>query len=465
VKPFPTMRTAGAAEVHTLGALIAVAAIACASALGGIDLVTLPGRDSVQLTIYNSADLTLVREVRRLTLNKGINRLSFGWANTLIDPTSLDLRATQDPDKVRLLDVAYPPRLNTVGIWTVESDVAGEVPVEIRFFTSGISWRAFYMATLTTDESRMSLEGFVRVTNNSGEDYPNAQTRLIVGKVHLLDQIAALARRKQPYGRPRIYGKAYGLALFDELASANGIQLGARLRGEKAREGLARMRPKKIVKEGLSEYFLYTIEGTETISHGWAKRLPSFRADSIPVVNLYKYEEERYGRNVIRFLHFKNDKAHDLGETPLPGGLVKVYRTIDRDLHLSYVGADNTKYIPVEQKVELNLGPAREVSVDPKMMDIEYEDFHFDRRGNIDGWIEVQTWQVEVKNQRAVPVRVEVMRNLRHAYWTLARGGDYATFERDDKDTIKFTLDLKPHSAKLFRYVVRYQEGERRQGK
>ena len=106
-----------------------------------IDLVTLPERESVQLTIYNSADLTLVREVRRLTLKKGANRLAFSWANTLIDPTSLHLRAIDRPDAVQLLDVSYPPNVNTMGVWTVESEIAGEVPVEITFFTSGIAWR------------------------------------------------------------------------------------------------------------------------------------------------------------------------------------------------------------------------------------------------------------------------------------------------------------------------------------
>ena len=30
---------------------------------------------------------------------------------------------------------------------------------------------------------------------------------------------------------------------------------------------------KQIVKEGLSEYFIFTIEGTETIPNGWSKRL------------------------------------------------------------------------------------------------------------------------------------------------------------------------------------------------
>ena len=56
------------------------------------ELVTLPRRDTVQLTIYNSVDLTLVRETRSLTFKKGNNRLQFSWANTLIDPTSVEFR-------------------------------------------------------------------------------------------------------------------------------------------------------------------------------------------------------------------------------------------------------------------------------------------------------------------------------------------------------------------------------------
>ena len=54
-----------------------------------VDLVTLPAKDMTQLTIYNSADLTLVRDARSLTLKEGDNKLQFSWANTLIDPTSL----------------------------------------------------------------------------------------------------------------------------------------------------------------------------------------------------------------------------------------------------------------------------------------------------------------------------------------------------------------------------------------
>jgi hypothetical protein len=64
-----------------------------------IELVTLPRRDNVQLTIYNSADLTLVRERRNLTLKQGWNWLQLMWANTLIDPTSLSLEPAAHGDK------------------------------------------------------------------------------------------------------------------------------------------------------------------------------------------------------------------------------------------------------------------------------------------------------------------------------------------------------------------------------
>jgi len=39
--------------------------------------------------------------------------------------------------------------------------------------------------------------------------------------------------------------------------------------------------PKQVAKEGLSEYFIYTIEGTETIRNGWSKRMRSLEAAKV----------------------------------------------------------------------------------------------------------------------------------------------------------------------------------------
>ncbi|GAJ18305.1 unnamed protein product, partial [marine sediment metagenome] len=103
-----------------------------------IELVTLPRRDKVQLTIYNSADLTLVRERRNLTLKKGWNWLQFMWANTLIDPTSLSLEPLAQADKIDIQQLVFPARLRELGRWLIRSEVSGQVPFEITYFTSGL---------------------------------------------------------------------------------------------------------------------------------------------------------------------------------------------------------------------------------------------------------------------------------------------------------------------------------------
>ena len=437
-------------------AIMVVMILAGGVAQARVDLVVLPTRDTVQLTIYNSADMTLVREGRALTLKNGLNKLQFSWANTLIDPTSLEMHPQAEVEKIDILDLTFLPRVKNLGLWSIKSEVSGKVPVEITYLTSGLSWRAFYMGTLTTDEQSMGLEGYVRVTNNSGEDYENAQTRLIVGKVHILDQIAELAGREYPYGRPGpMPGKPMPAPASrrQDILEAKGAMM--------MMEAEMPLAPKEIKKEGLSEYFLYTIEGTETIPHGWSKRLPSFDVEKVPVVNLYKYEAERYGNGVVRFLNFKNDKKHNLGETPIPGGVIKVYRTVDKKNHLSYEGQSNFKYIPVDEDVELNLGQVSNVLVEPVLMDYRTDDYMFDKDGNITGWDEIREFKIEVKNTRDLQVKVEIQRNFDTAHWSLKKKGEFGKYEKIDLDTVKFTLDLPKRSQKEFRYIVTTRHGTR----
>ncbi|MBN2430436.1 MAG: DUF4139 domain-containing protein [Acidobacteria bacterium] len=435
--------------------LLALAGVLTVWCLPKVDLVTLPKRDTVQVTIYNSADLTLVRDQRALTLAEGLNELQFSWANTLIDPTSLEMLPRSQADRIDIQALVFPPRVRNLGLWRIQSGVGGKVPMEITYLTSGLSWRAFYMGTLTADEKTMRLQGYVRVTNASGEDYENAQVRLIVGQVHLLDEIAELARRDPPYGRPVTRGPE--IVAEVETESIKMRQAKEVMMAPSAAAG----RPKEIVKEGLSEYFLYTIEGTETIPHGWSKRLPSFEAGAVPVVNLYKFEEERYGSAVVRFLSFRNDAAHQLGDTPIPGGTLKVYRRVDEAGHLSYEGQSAFKYIPVGEDVELNLGPVADVVVETDLMDFRTDNFLFDRKGNIAGWDEFREYRVRVKNTRALDVKVEIRRNIPAADWELSRQDQVGEYEKVDLDTVKFTLALKPQSSAEFRYTLITRHGTR----
>jgi hypothetical protein len=409
-----------------------------------INVTTLPGRDSVQLTIYNSADLTMVKETRLLTFRKGLNRLEFSWANTLIDPTSVEFTALSHADAVEVLDVSFPPRVTNTLEWRINCEFAGEVQVEIRYFTSGIRWSADYVAEADKTEKVMTLAGNVRVINNSGEDYENAQIRLVVGVIHLVEEIVQLAQR----GRTEPVPATVALAGLEGPRSEayNDMAFAAKA---------ADARPREIVKEGVSEYFLYTVEGRDTIPNGWSKRMPSFNAAGVPIVSYYKFERENRGDQVVRFYRFKNDKDGKLGTEPLPDGLVMAFRSITPDNLFAFVGRTNVKYVPIGEQVEMELGNDLEVMVRPKLMNWEKADIRFDKDGAVAGWTIKETWEIETQNSKDIDVTLDIRRNF-SGDWSLSTDAKY---EKVDANKIKFVQPLKSHGQQKIAYELTTRYG------
>ncbi|MCA8910411.1 MAG: DUF4139 domain-containing protein [Planctomycetes bacterium] len=397
------------------------------------ELVTLPKRDTVQLTIYNSVDLTLVRETRDLTFKKGNNRLQFSWANTLIDPTSVEFKALSNADKLEVLDTSYPAESNQMLIWTVSADEDTTAKVEISYFTSGISWNAEYHGMLSSDESSMHLTAYVSVTNNSGEEYENAKVRLIVGSIHLVEEIAALA----------------GGQRMERMKAAYSKMRAADAAPNKKRE---------IVKEGLSEYYIYSIEGAETIPNGWSKRLESFVQDGVALRTVYTWDPSKYGNALAKLLVFKNDEAHKLGREPLPAGIVRLFRDAGSN-RLSFVGQVYTDYIPKNDEVKVNAGFDPEVQLKMKRTSFKKDNLTFRWSGNrqyIVGWDTVEDFEIEIKNfrKRAVDFEVNVVMN-----------GDF-DFDSKTKSTKidfrtqRFTLTMEAGGSTKVTYNVRTRYGQ-----
>jgi hypothetical protein len=66
-----------------------------------------------------------------------------------------------------------------------------------------------------------------------------------------------------------------------------------------------------------------------------------------------------------------------------------------------------------------------------------------------------------VRNTRDVAVKVEITRNFENQYWDLKRTGEIDSFEKVDLDTVKFTVELLPHSRKTFQYTLTTYNGVR----
>jgi hypothetical protein len=274
-----------------------------------------------------------------------------------------------------------------------------------------------------------------------------AQVRLVVGVIRLVEDIANLARM----GRP---GAASGPAAPGAKAAFVQAkrELSVRLRGM---EGESLNAPAEIVKEALSEYFLYTVGGRGTILNGWSRRLPSFEANEVPISSYYKYERERWSDQVMRYYRFKNETASKLGKDPLPDGEVKAFRVVSEDQLHSFAGRTMVKYIPVNEEVELELGNDLEVLVKPTLMNWTKTDLQFDAEGNVKGWTARETWEFELQNSKDIEVVVDIRRNF-SGDWSLAT---QAPYEKVDANKVKWIFPLQPHQRQKFTYEITTRYG------
>jgi hypothetical protein len=437
--------------------LLAGALVLPAALPAKIDLVTLPGRDTTQLSIYKSEDLTLVRETRSLTFTKGSNDIQFSWANTLIDPTSVELRVLTNADSFTVLDTRYPANTQNTVVWTVEAAQDGDARVEITCFASGISWEAEYKAFANADETELRLEPYFKISNNSGADFENANTRLVVGEVNLVEAIAELARRGMiPESETRdVRRQVVGRAMKQELFEADAMFAAAPSAAMMDSAMLAEA--KAIIKQAVSEYYLYSIEGTETLNTGWAKQLPNPAFEGIPIEMRYEYDPRRWGATVTKLYTFKNDTEHKMGETPMPEGMFYIFGDDGRG-GTNFKGNVSHKYVPVGEDYEINLGDDGRLLLEARTMSLQRENVEYDRSGDPIGWDERRVVEIEARNslERAVPVKI--VRQF-GGDWTIEKPSD--EFKKLDRETVEWMVEAPALGKKVIRFTLVERKGSR----
>ncbi len=463
-------------------------------ATADVDLVTVPTREGVQLTVYNSEDITMVREHRLLTVKPGINRIQFTWAATLIDPTSIDFRILDQVDKVDLVDTTFPSGRSDALQWNVRSEVSGKIPVEIRYFTSGITWRADYVGIANKDETKLNMTGYVRVYNSSGELYDNAQTRLVVGTINLVEKIADLATRPAPSKRPASNAALPPAGLAGRALPKAALTLERAI--EEAEEDAGE--EKKVIKQGLSEYFLFTIEGRENIKNNEPKRLVSMRVTEVPLECLYRLTDREKGDVFTKYYRFKNEKLKDdqgndkdlptmenLGLSPLPDGSVRLYSEY-ASKDLAYVGGTVTKYVPIGDRVEVNVGREPDITIIRRQKDQQIDnvvarqykrriDDEFVMYYDLIDYDETFFFEEEIVSGKPVVAKAEIERRFdanvvlwgsdgKPNDWNSNEEGAYVDLhdvegrvERVDQNHVKYFLDLEPGEKRFIQYSVTYK--------
>ena len=205
-------------------------------------------------------------------------------------------------------------------------------------------------------------------------------------------------------------------------------------------------RPKQVVKQGLSEYFLFTIEGREDIKDKEPKRLVALKVAEVPLESIYKLSDRSSPRppagegpgareQFTKFYRFKNVKLLDengkekklsamenLGLSPLPNGTVRLFFEYTNK-NLAYVGGTETKYVPIGDRVEVNVGLDKDITIHRRLKDQQTSNVvarQYKRRlddkfvlyYDLIDYDETFFYEEELVSGKPVPAKIEVERQF-----------------------------------------------------
>ncbi len=216
---------------------------------------------------------------------------------------------------------------------TINGDRRGEKAITLNYLTSGLGWKADYVALFDDVTSKLDVQGWITLTNSSGTTYDNAQTTLVAGSPMRADQYRAQQYRPQPQ-RPQM--------------PQAGTESGDR--------------------ERLGDFYLYPLAERTTIANMQTKQVSFLDVHGVPAVHGYEFrnywlgtqEDPVSAKTVYRF---STGSAKGLGDQ-LPAGILRFYIR-DKQGDPQFIGESSIDHTPMGSTLSLSTGDAFDVKVKP----------------------------------------------------------------------------------------------------
>ncbi len=300
---------------------------------------------------------------------------------------------------------------------TLDAEGAGARETTLSYLTTGLQWKADYVARFDEQAGRLDLNGWITVTNNSGSSFEHATTRVVAGDVTLVNQgynPGRVVRPPQPTRGNR----------------GDGTEAGG--------------------PEGLADVYVYPLPEPVTVANKQTKQVGMMDVSGVRASKRYRaeipwfqtYEQPRAADVAVVF---SNNRAAGLGRA-LPAGVMRVY-VRDEAGEPRFIGENAIDHTPGGSEIAVTTGQAFDVTVQPRLVSEE-------------GLTPARPWrwgrtrytvEYTVRNARSEAVTVELrQRGLsRETRFVEAGGGELL-----DSRTLGWSVRVPANGETVVRAVV-----------
>jgi hypothetical protein len=300
-------------------------------------------------------------------------------------------------------------------IWLLENRLSRPQKVEASYLTSGINWKADYVAVLNKLDTMTDMTGWVTIDNRSGATYQNALLKLVAGDIHRVQ-----GEMRMDYARP--------MAAAKEASQ-------------------------QFKEESFFEYHLYTLDRRTTVKDNQTKQMSLLDTNQVPVKKLFifsghpQYYYSRYNQRTNKqkvgvFLELENTRKNNLG-MPLPKGTIRVYKE-DKDGSLQFVGEDRIDHTPKDEKFKIKIGEAFDVVGEKTQTEYKHLGYNL---------YEV-AFEVSLRNHKKEDIKVLVEEPIPGDWEMLSNTHSY---EKLSSNLIRFDVPVAKDKEVKVKYRIRFK--------
>ncbi len=423
-----------------------------------------------KVTVYNN-NLGVIKEVRDMDIAKGLSEVKITDVAVLIDPTSVhfDLDGTvleqnyrydlvgmskildkyidnniqlinekgelvegkllsaegnqivlqtknggltmlPNVDKYRFSVESLPSGLITKPtlVWLVDSKITGKQKVDLSYQTGGMNWSAEYVAVINENDTKLDLNSWVSILNNSGTTFKDAELKLVAGDVNRVNELTGRGN----YIKPKYMVEAVDFASRDQFQ-----------------------------EKEFFEYHIYKLDRKTTLANNETKQISLFTAKDVAATKKYLYQGNIYGNNKINVvIQFENSDKNNLGK-PMPKGKFRLYKSDGESVE--FIGEDLIDHTANKETLKLKIGEAFDIVAEEKQSD----------QKQISDRVSESAWEIKLKNRKKEDVVIDVERILGYNWEVLDSN---FKFDKETASKITFKVPVKADSETTLKIRVRY---------
>lgn len=298
--------------------------------------------------------------------------------------------------------------------FVVESERALRRDLVLQYLLPGLRWQADYAAVYDEDKGRLTLRGWIGVTNGSDDVFQDVNLRVVAGNVSRVAE------------RP-------GVVTFRAANKAI------------AEVGAMQQPP------AVAGYRLYPIAKKVSIAAGERKQVAFVKHLNLPVTRSYRVVDpvgvfrSAPGQWPQRGAFLRLAFTNPVGSLPLPAGVARVMAVRNNDADL-FLGEDRIDHVAAGEPVSVQLG---------RVVDVTYEAQRLEFR-DISRTANEQRFNITLSNDGDRPADVEVTQSF-PGQWTIFGEEDGHT--RKDAQTASWNVTVPPKGRTNIAFSVRISSG------